>query len=175
MTPYILGASLVAAGFVAGMHVGAPPPVEGVDSVAPPLEYASRPTDAREWVRWRLDVPDTYEVTGDMVVARATGLTWRRACSGPVSQAEAEGACASVKDGGGAWRLPTRAELQSLVDYGVQEPAIDGATFPGTPAESFWSASRTVWNGDRLWTVSFRDGRVDSMSGSGTAYVRCVR
>ena len=39
------------------------------------------------------------------------------------------------------WRLPTRLELVSIVDFAAYEPAIDRAAFPGTPAFGFWSGS----------------------------------
>lgn len=39
------------------------------------------------------------------------------------------------------WRLPTIGELQSIVDYGRYDPAIDSAYFPNTVDNLYWSSS----------------------------------
>ncbi len=39
------------------------------------------------------------------------------------------------------WRLPTAEELQSIVDYGVANPAIDATWFPNTPGSEYWTSS----------------------------------
>ncbi|CAK0750035.1 exported hypothetical protein [Gammaproteobacteria bacterium] len=39
------------------------------------------------------------------------------------------------------WRMPTRMELLSIVNYAAVNPSIDLDYFPDTPASGFWSAS----------------------------------
>jgi hypothetical protein len=74
------------------------------------------------------------------------------------------------------WRLPTETELASLVDFTMQYPAIDQATFPETPWEPFWSSTRKG-NGelDDAWYVSFVLGVPSTAFIDEPHRVRCVR
>ncbi|MEA1053456.1 DUF1566 domain-containing protein, partial [Lamprobacter modestohalophilus] len=56
------------------------------------------------------------------------------------------------------WRLPNVKELQSLVDYGTVEPAIDERLFPATPSSLFWSSSPDAWPSSYAWSVDFSGG-----------------
>ena len=58
------------------------------------------------------------------------------------------------------WRMPTRAELWSIIDYGVAPPdpiAIDTDFFPNTGA-FYWSASGYAGNSNSAWVVLFIGG-----------------
>lgn len=44
------------------------------------------------------------------------------------------------------WRLPTRAELSTLVDGNCRNPAINPWIFPDTPVGEFWTADQTSIN-----------------------------
>ena len=55
-------------------------------------------------------------------------------------------------------RLPTRAELESLVCAECEGPKIDLATFPDTPADSFWTGDRNWIAPRHFWSVNFRTG-----------------
>lgn len=55
------------------------------------------------------------------------------------------------------WRVPERAELLSLVDYGAATaPLVDAAFLPDAAAEASWSATPN-WTGS-AWTVDFATG-----------------
>jgi hypothetical protein len=142
--------------------------------------------------RWaRYPIPGTagharsYEITGaadsEIVLDRVTGLKWQRAVDDATyTQAEAVAHCDGLALGGYTdWRLPSRIELVTLVDYSVASPAptIDLAAFPSTPAEWFWTASPVAGSPLNGWRVSFdggaADGGGDRLSGSDLA--RCVR
>ena len=62
----------------------------------------------------------------------------------------AQGLC-----GASDWRMPTRLELQGIIDYHRFEPAFDSAYFPNTLSTFYWywSGSRTqsVFAGAWLW------------------------
>ncbi|MBI5511944.1 MAG: DUF1566 domain-containing protein [Deltaproteobacteria bacterium] len=75
------------------------------------------------------------------------------------------------------WRLPSRAELASIVDIGRYNPTIDPTAFPATPADLFWSSSTAVAFPANAWAVSFADGWLEGqIYAKTTSYsVRCVR
>ena len=56
------------------------------------------------------------------------------------------------------WRMPTRKELQDLVDYGRFNPSIDTTYFPNTPGSVFWSGSPYAGSTDYAWYVDFNGG-----------------
>ncbi len=55
------------------------------------------------------------------------------------------------------WRLPTKRELESLVEYQCYEPAINTAAFPATP-NYVWSGSPYADSFDSAWNVGFNSG-----------------
>jgi hypothetical protein len=57
---------------------------------------------------------------------------------------------------GPGWRLPTKAELESLVVKGCVNPAIDKTVFPLTLSEWYWTSSDSDDRG--VWQVFFGDG-----------------
>jgi hypothetical protein len=77
------------------------------------------------------------------------------------------------------WRLPTRRELQSIVDYGVAMPAptLDSAWFPNTQADRYWTSESFFWGPgvDSVGVVHFGGGEVSTLNGTEPAAVRLVR
>jgi hypothetical protein len=73
------------------------------------------------------------------------------------------------------WRLPTARELESILDLGEANPAIDGTAFPGCKQTKYWTASDVVGQG-KYFVVDFGSGAILTQSGADPAgYVRCVR
>lgn len=75
------------------------------------------------------------------------------------------------------WRLPTRQELNSIVNYDVVEPAIDLAIFPYTPSEVFWSGTSVYSDsssGDQAWATNFNYGGSTKVDKTATHRVRLV-
>jgi hypothetical protein len=98
--------------------------------------------------------------------------------------------CADLWLLGPGWRLPTRAELRTLVDITKFDPAIDAEAFPGVPSFSvpygrtprcrhtsaamFWSSS--PFNRGEVWLVDFSNGSLEHLASSSSVFgVRCVR
>jgi hypothetical protein len=126
--------------------------------------------------------PASYLDLGDGTVRdQVTGLLWQR----EVSQAthtwqQAKDYCASLHLANGTWRLPTRIELFSLLDFtkGEPGPTLDAAAFPDTPNEPFWSSTPIASGCDSACVVDFRTGRTHyaSVDASGSVLrVRCVQ
>ncbi len=115
----------------------------------------------------------TVDAAAKTVLDNVTGLLWQREpAPNLLGRSEAVSYCDTLTWGGRSdWRLPTRMELFSLVDYGQSDPAIDSAAFPSSPSDEFWAASARP--DDNTWFVSFRDGTA-FVFGAGASYVRCV-
>lgn len=90
-----------------------------------------------------------------------------------VDYEEAEKAVTALGPG---WRLPTRQELESLLDLSRHDPAIDTRKFPDTRSGAYWSNTPCAWSAAVMWVVYFGSGGV---VGDGHryyfAYVRAVR
>ncbi|MDX1960651.1 MAG: DUF1566 domain-containing protein [Leptospiraceae bacterium] len=73
------------------------------------------------------------------------------------------------------WRVPTRDELTSLVDYSrTSAPTINETYFPNTVASNYWSSTTFAPNTINAWYVYFVNGSVFSNDKSNNYYVRCV-
>ncbi|MBB1073171.1 DUF1566 domain-containing protein [Rhodoferax sp. 4810] len=78
------------------------------------------------------------------------------------------------------WRLPTRQELESIMNLGTANPTIDINYFPNTVdadnqySKYYWSNSRHA-NGTDAWKIDFAYGNVYSHSYDGAYAVRLVR
>jgi hypothetical protein len=120
--------------------------------------------------------PASFTTNGDGTVTdNVTGLIWQGTVDpGSFTQAQAATYCAGL---GGAWRLPTRIELVSLVDFTVAYPGvmIDHTHFPNTPSKTFWTSSTTAGAPSYGWIVGFDSGVASYDAVEGTHGVRCVR
>ena len=94
-----------------------------------------------------------YQSTGNGTVSDlATGLTWQRTDDGKTRDwPEALRYCAALDLGGKQdWRLPNVKELQSIVDYSRNDPAIDTRYFSQTDRNSWYWSSTTHGDNTRM-------------------------
>jgi hypothetical protein len=116
--------------------------------------------------------------TAGVVVDRVTRLMWQRQVApGGHDWAQAGAYCACLQLAGhDDWRLPTRIELVSLVDYTRSFPAIDPQAFPDTPGEWFWTSTERADETENAWFVYFENGYSHHHEKDEPNYrVRCVR
>jgi hypothetical protein len=79
-------------------------------------------------------------------------------------------------------RLPTKAELDSIVDHykdkdhgNWSSPTINTKVFPDTPDYSFWTASEYADLAGSAWYVFFYAGSGFWSGVNELTFVRCVR
>ena len=120
---------------------------------------------------------ESYRDNGDGTVTDlVTCLMWQQAVpSMKYSSGDALGYCAGLMLAGRSdWRLPSEAELFSLVDFGQQSPSISATAFPSAPANWFWSSTPVAATTD-VWSVNFGYGYANYKVEAYTPSVRCVR
>lgn len=72
------------------------------------------------------------------------------------------------------WRVPTKEELLSLVNYQTQSPVIDVDYFPNTHANNFWTYTPVLGVASEAFHINFRFGTVGVLAKSNASYVRLV-
>ena len=76
------------------------------------------------------------------------------------------------------WRLPTRAELLSLVHFGRHSPALDIRFFPNTSDAAFnlyWTSSQSRIRTDIVYGVLFSTGQINITNKDNFNHIRLVR
>jgi hypothetical protein len=141
----------------------------------------------------------SYTNNGSTVTDNVTGLEWQK-CSAGQSGSDCSGGSAATynwyqafgeanagynPDGainvcgalGADWRLPTKKELITLVNYGIPYPGptINTAYFPNTESSGYWSSTTGAGYPGNAWLVDFHYGGVYYGYKYYGDYVRCVR
>lgn len=110
-----------------------------------------------------------------LLEAEAPRLEWSpNLCDGKrVDYATAEKACAALGEG---WRLPTRPELESIIDLSRHSPAAGPERFPDMKNDWYWSSTPCAWSSALAWCVGFYYGLVLNFHRDDSlAFVRAVR
>ncbi|MBT3192199.1 MAG: DUF1566 domain-containing protein [Verrucomicrobia bacterium] len=116
------------------------------------------------------------------VTDNLTGLIWLKdadAGDGTETWADALTLCNGLANGqqgltdgssAGDWRLPTRFELESLLDLSKVSPALpSGHPFTAVQSSFYWSSTTYAGSTAIAWIVSLSDGDV-GFGGKGNAY-----
>ncbi len=116
----------------------------------------------------------------EAVLDRNTGLVWEQA---PGTEARPWGgarhSCADRTVGNQkGWRLPSFAELASLIDPSIPFPLLSlppGHPFTNVQPGAYWSASTNAVNPANAWFVLFDGGTVTTTAKGEPLFVWCVR
>jgi hypothetical protein len=132
--------------------------------------------DFATWPQLPTGHPEGSYVSGSQTATDLlTGLTWSTHTSDAVRDFDATLFCAQVKDDGFRdWRLPTRAELHSLVDFNHRGLMVSAPGFDDGAATCHWSASKAA-AGWGSWVVNLSGGNAMTYADLYTCVVRCVR
>ena len=104
-----------------------------------------------------------------------SGISWNDATStaggSPIAAHNGASRCGHAT----GWRVPTRRELLSIVHHGAYLPAIDGAYFPATVNDWYWTNDSFAPGPALAWYVYFHVGYTGANGKTGTGRVRLVR
>ena len=161
------------------IHPTWPMPDSHIDYCVDGAVMAQCPAPGEPWFGQDGNYDDhamSYTVTADTVTDDVTGLEWQREESPtPLDWWDARDYCAGLDLAGHEdWRLPSRVELVSLLDYGALDPTIDLDAFPTASSELYWSASPVPFQ-NLAYGVRFELGFIYDHDPFGTGAVRCVR
>ncbi len=134
----------------------------------------------RTWAHWNAAEPSAFVDDGDGTVKdTTTKLTWQKGYAPMLTQPEALDSCRQLALAGHCdWRLPTRIELSTLVDYGSAGKLLVAPVFSadgGTDASAYWTASPYAGDPTQGWVVHFGLGLVFPSPLGSPLDVRCVR
>ena len=104
-----------------------------------------------------------------------TGLQWQRQSPGKMTWQQAQAYAKGLElSGQNDWRLPSAAELESLLDRSQYRPEMRAAV-PFRDSRSYWSATTFAENTENAWIVMFDGAYVLSYSKNNSYWIRCVR
>ncbi|MDP2167086.1 MAG: DUF1566 domain-containing protein, partial [Thermodesulfovibrionales bacterium] len=126
---------------------------------------------------YTINPPSYADIGNGTIPDNVTGLMWQKEDDNVTRTWEDAGTyCSNLSLGGQTdWRLPTRIELISIVNYGTYTPAINTTYFPNTNLFYYWSSTTDAGDTSRAWCVYFGGGGVARGSKAYYHYVRCVR
>ena len=123
--------------------------------------------------------PMSFKGNSNTVLDDNTGLMWQKLDDGITRTWDgANTYCGGlVLDGYSDWRLPSKGELVSIVDYAIfyPGPAINTTFFPGTAASYYWTATPYANDANSAWMVYFYTGSNYFDLKTALYNVRCVR
>ncbi|MBM2837512.1 MAG: hypothetical protein HW415_137 [Deltaproteobacteria bacterium] len=123
-------------------------------------------------------VAEQYTDNGNgTVTANKTGLIWQKQDNNKTRDwSNAMSYCDGlILAGYSDWRLPSKDELETLVDRSKSSPSIDTTFFPNTISSVYWSSTTYAGLTTNAWYVNFDYGYTFYNNKTNTYYARCVR
>jgi hypothetical protein len=106
-----------------------------------------------------------FDLSGEQVLDRLTGLRWRRDADLTGAPLTWEDALAAVhelnrKEPGPVWRLPNINELETLVDASRAMPALPGDMPVLRVRAGYWSSTTSMFEPDWAWALYLDKGAI---------------
>jgi hypothetical protein len=121
----------------------------------------------------------------EAVLDKNTGLVWEQTPNASTRIWFLSAAYCVNKPVGGTrgWRLPSVAELASLIDPSLPTPFVPASVFTGVQSDKYWSATtkaqtdaETIDPPNVAWAVDFITGAANNGFGKGNTFLAwCVR
>jgi len=115
-------------------------------------------------------------INNEIVLDKETGLQWTKNYVIEKTWDQAQEYCNELNaqryGGFSDWRVPTIAELITLIDFERRGPA---SSFPDMPSKTFWSSSSYANITANAWYVSFAHGNVNNAHKTNVFAARCAR
>ena len=106
----------------------------------------------------------------------STGLMWQQNTQVNMTWEQALSYCENLPLAGYSdWRLPTKKELRSLVDYSRNFPAVNITFFPDTVSNAYWASTSGADYTNAAWGVSLGYGDDGKFYKFNVLLVRAVR
>lgn len=163
-----------------------------VDCEAVPADYNGQDGQKRYGTRSL-----ARESNNEIVYDSVTNLRWAKRVNSDLNWYEAKSYCDNLKLNNRKWRLPTTAELRSIVNYGKVAPALDAVFYEDSAGSSasdsalelkdqlltwFWATKHVHFDSENddntklssSWIINFYDGFVEYTSRYNKYSVRCV-
>lgn len=154
-------------------------PLEATAVQAPSPKPRSRPLTISRIEKEQYASGDRYVTNGVVAYDSTTNLLWEVKTSKTSSRRytldEATRYCDTlVLDGHRDWRLPTKAELASIVEKG-SSPRVDEEVFPECCPALYWSSTRSDIDKNKAFCIDFRSGMTKTSAATEEAFARAVR
>lgn len=140
----------------------------------------------------RVALDARYDLSvADVVTDTVTGLMWKRCPEGRSGAVCATGSITIMSwsnalnaadaantashAGYNDWRLPNSIELESLVETGCLNPAINTNAFPQNGTNAYWSSTTFAPGASNAMFVAFSGGALSAAGKNSSSAVRLVR
>lgn len=104
--------------------------------------------------------PPSFINNGDGTITDiVTGLMWQQSDSGEMTIENAITYCDNLDLAGFSdWRLPTKQESMSILNFDKNNPALNTLYFPNTNAEYWWTSTVNFSNPNSIWITNAGGG-----------------
>ncbi len=122
-------------------------------------QTASYTTTFGEDNDYAINTPSFTNNNNGTITDNVTGLMWQQGDSGELTIENGTIYCDNLVLGGFSdWRLPTKEESMSILNFDRNNPALNTTYFPNTNAEYWWTSTVQYNNANTIWITNAGGG-----------------